>query len=49
MTQWMQFISTRPAVVLIDETGQSHEIRQAETMQYIEMPERVPTHLQPKK
>ena len=49
MTQWMQFISTRPAVVLIDETGQTHVIRQPETLQYIAMPELVPAHLQPDK
>lgn len=49
MTQWMQFISTRPAVVLIDETGQTHLIRQAETLEYMEIPEQVPAHLQSNK
>ncbi len=46
MTQWMQFIQMRPNVVLIDEQGKTHVIREAETLQYIEQPESVPEHLQ---
>ena len=45
MTQWMQFITTRPAVVLIDEQHQPHVIRQAETGDYVGLVERVPFHL----
>jgi len=45
MTQWMQFIMARPAVVLIDEQQQPHLIRQAETLEYMETPEVVPPHL----
>ena len=46
MTQWMQFIQMRPNVVLIDEQGKTHIIRESETLQYIEQPEKVPEHLQ---
>lgn len=46
MTQWMQFIQMRPNVVLIDEQGKTHVIREAETLQYMEQPEKVPEHLQ---
>ena len=46
MTQWMQFIMARPAVVLIDEQQQPHLVRQAETLEYMETPESVPPHLQ---
>jgi diaminopimelate decarboxylase len=45
MTQWMQFIQMRPNVVLIDEKGQHHLIREAETLQYIEQMEKMPEHL----
>lgn len=45
MTQWMQFIHMRPNVVMIDEEGQPHLIREAETLEYLEEPERVPAHL----
>ena len=45
MTQWMQFITQRPAIVMIDEKGQPHLIRQAETLEYLETPELVPNHL----
>lgn len=47
MTQWMQFITTRPAVVMIDEQGQPHEIRRPENLEYMEMMEQVPVHLEP--
>lgn len=46
MTQWMQFIQMRPNVVLIDEKGNSHLIREAETLEYIEQMEKMPDHLQ---
>lgn len=46
MTQWMQFIQMRPNVVLIDKTGQTHLIREAETLNYLEQLERIPPHLQ---
>jgi len=45
MTQWMQFITLRPAVVLIDEQQQVHLIKAAETLDYIETNENIPTHL----
>lgn len=45
MTQWMQFIQMRPNVVMIDENGQTHLIRTAETKEYIELMERMPDHL----
>lgn len=45
MTQWMQFIQMRPNVVMIDEKGETHLIRQAETLEYIEQNERMPEHL----
>ena len=46
MTQWMQFIQMRPNVVLIDEKGNTHLIREAETLEYIEQMEKMPDHLQ---
>jgi diaminopimelate decarboxylase len=45
MTQWMQFISMRPNVVMIDKKEEVHLIRQAENLAYLEMLERIPTHL----
>lgn len=45
MTQWMQFIQMRPNVVMIDEHGQHHLIRKAETIEYIEQMELIPSHL----
>jgi diaminopimelate decarboxylase len=45
MTQWMQFIQMRPNVVMIDEKGNTHLIREAETLQYIEQLEKMPAHL----
>lgn len=46
MTQWMQFIQMRPNVILIDEQGQTHLIREAEKLEYVEQLEKVPHHLQ---
>lgn len=45
MTQWMQFITLRPAIVLIDEENKTHLIRKAETTEYINSQELLPTHL----
>ncbi|MNQ71533.1 Diaminopimelate decarboxylase [compost metagenome] len=45
MTQWMQFINMRPAVVLIDQQAKSHLIRKPETLAYLEMMEEVPDYL----
>jgi len=44
-TQWMQFIHNRPAIVLIDEQGESHVVREHETLDTILENERVPKHL----
>jgi len=45
LTQWMQFITLRPNVVLIDMDNNTHIIRNAETLEYIEALENVPNHL----
>lgn len=45
MTQWMQFITLRPNVVLIDTDNNTHVIRKAETMEYIDSMEQIPEHL----
>jgi len=45
MTQWMQFITLRPHVVLIDMEGKVHVIRDRETMELIRQQESVPEHL----
>lgn len=45
MTQWMQFITLRPNVVLLDQEGHPHLIRKAETLEYIENPEQMPDYL----
>jgi diaminopimelate decarboxylase len=45
MTQWMQFITLRPNVVMIMETGDVELIRRAETLDDILEPERIPTAL----
>lgn len=49
VTQWMQFIQYRPAIVLIDENGQTHQIRAKEDLAYMTMLESIPSHLQEKK
>jgi len=46
MTQWMQFITLRPNVVMIDTTGKVHLIRKQETMESIVVQEQLPDHLQ---
>jgi diaminopimelate decarboxylase len=45
MTQWMQFITLRPNIVLIDENTNTHLIRQSESVEYINSMERLPEHL----
>jgi len=45
MTQWLQFITLRPKVVMIDVRGKTHIIRENETPEYISSLERVPAHL----
>ena len=45
MTQWMQFITLRPKVVMIDLNGNAHVIRENEKAEYISSFERVPAHL----
>jgi diaminopimelate decarboxylase len=44
-TQWMQFITTRPNVVLIDMNREVHVIRNAETMEDVAANEVIPKHL----
>ncbi|HBT84665.1 MAG TPA: diaminopimelate decarboxylase, partial [Porphyromonadaceae bacterium] len=45
MTQWMQFITLRPNVVMIDTTGKVHLIRRQETVDTIVEQESFPDHL----
>jgi len=45
MTQWMQFITLRPRVVLIDLDGRTHVIRDNESLENMNDMEKVPTHL----
>ena len=45
MTQWMQFITLRPKVVLIDLDEKVHVIRENESMEVLTSLERVPLHL----
>lgn len=45
MTQWMQFITLRPNVVMIDEKGKPHIIRKKETLERISELEEIPDHL----
>jgi len=45
MTQWMQFITLRPKVVLIDLQGKVHVIRENESVSNITSLEKVPDHL----
>lgn len=46
MTQWMQFITMRPAVVLIDTHGNPHVIRRTEDLAYMHSVESLPQHLE---
>ena len=45
VTQWMQFITMRPNVVLIDMNGESHLIRKAESLDTLNRMEETPQHL----
>ena len=45
MTQWMQFITLRPKIILIDTEGKTHIIRENETNETITSLERIPKHL----
>lgn len=45
VTQWMQFITLRPNVVLIGENGKAHVIREHETMETVTGSEKIPEHL----
>ncbi|MBI9034265.1 MAG: alanine racemase [Bacteroidales bacterium] len=45
MTQWMQFITLRPKVVMIDNQGQTHIIRNNENMDSLTSHEQTPEHL----
>ena len=45
MTQWMQFITLRPNIVLIDSNNETHIIRKSESLEYIEQLEVIPEHL----
>jgi diaminopimelate decarboxylase len=44
-TQWMQFITTRPNVVLIDMNREVHVIRRAETVEDVSANEEIPKYL----
>lgn len=45
MTQWMQFITLRPNIVMIDNENNTHIIREAETLEDIVSKEQIPNHL----
>jgi diaminopimelate decarboxylase len=45
MTQWMQFITLRPNIVLIDNEGNTHIIRERETAETLSALEKTPAHL----
>lgn len=45
MTQWMQFITMRPNIVMIDEEGNIHLIREKENLDSLMKYEKVPEHL----
>lgn len=45
MTQWMQFITLRPAVVMIDMNEKAHIVRNKETAESVEGGEEMPKHL----
>ena len=45
MTQWMQFITLRPKIVMIDMDERVHIIRDNETLESITGPERTPDYL----
>ncbi len=45
MTQWMQFITLRPKVIMIDTEGNPHVIRQNEVLANLSSMEQIPPHL----
>ena len=45
MTQWLQFITYRPRVVLIDLKGKTHIIRENETHESMNALDKIPEHL----
>jgi diaminopimelate decarboxylase len=45
MTQWMQFITLRPNIVLIDIENNTHVIRRSETLSDLQANEEIPAHL----
>jgi diaminopimelate decarboxylase len=45
MTQWMQFITLRPNVVLLDREGRLHLIRERESLEDITRKEKIPSFL----
>jgi len=45
VTQWMQFITYRPAVIMVLENGQTEIIRRRETLEDVDGPERIPEKL----
>ena len=45
MTQWMQFITYRPPIYLIDEASEVHLIRRGEDLTYMQNLELIPDHL----
>ncbi len=45
MTQWMQFITLRPKIVLIDTKGETHIIRESETNESLTSHEKIPDYL----
>jgi diaminopimelate decarboxylase len=45
MTQWMQFITLRPNIILIDIDNNTHVVRKAENLEYVQQLEEVPEHL----
>jgi diaminopimelate decarboxylase len=45
MTQWMQFITYRPNIILISPEGSAHLIRKAENLESIRSSEETPSHL----
>jgi diaminopimelate decarboxylase len=45
MTQWMQFITLRPNIILIGNDNKIHIIRKTETLEFLQSFEHVPEHL----
>lgn len=45
MTQWMQFITLRPRIVMIDMEGNPHVVRERESLERLLEFERMPDHL----